>query len=387
MKPSSRILHFEALRGIASIIVVLHHFTLSFYPSLHQAGEGMGALIYQSPFFLMLNGKAAVALFFVLSGYVLTIGTFNRGIDTYDSAMAVTRRFVRLLLPAFLSVLIAAILFWVGLFKFETVAAITGSEWFGNYAFDGMLETSQPGPWQVIADGSYGPFLFGHSALNTNLWTMQLELYGSFVVFGAAMLMVSASTKRLTIAVWCVLMVAVTVVNTWMLGFMVGMFIAWLRSGRAGQKWQAQQSPSWTVWPCLLIGLYLLGYAGQGGAYGWLYYIPFYGYNKVILTITLGASMVFWSFSQYKTVPGLSGQMGRWLGEISFPLYLIHIPLLGSFAALAYLATFDQVGHGVASLISFVVLAAVSVPFLIAFVRLDRWWLKYHKTLFAPLKN
>jgi len=51
MKPSNRILHLEALRGIASIIVVFHHFTLAFYPSFHQAGEGIGALIYQSPFF------------------------------------------------------------------------------------------------------------------------------------------------------------------------------------------------------------------------------------------------------------------------------------------------------------------------------------------------
>ena len=68
-----KIIPLEGLRGIASIIVVFDHFILAFLPQRHGYLDETytDITLVGSPVFVIINGTAAVTIFFALSGYVL----------------------------------------------------------------------------------------------------------------------------------------------------------------------------------------------------------------------------------------------------------------------------------------------------------------------------
>ena len=70
---SRKLMELEALRGVAAVIVLFHHFLLVVAPRLHGRNfpDDLIALV-RTPLFALVNGSAAVAIFFVLSGFVLT---------------------------------------------------------------------------------------------------------------------------------------------------------------------------------------------------------------------------------------------------------------------------------------------------------------------------
>ena len=61
LAPQKRLAYLETARGIASIIVVFHHFLLGFFPLLRapvtQGGLGM------TPLYILVNGTGAVYFF------------------------------------------------------------------------------------------------------------------------------------------------------------------------------------------------------------------------------------------------------------------------------------------------------------------------------------
>ena len=68
----------ESIRGLACLAVVFSHLSLSFYPYLHhfspddRAHGSWDYFIHHSPFAFWYSGTAAVFVFFVLSGFVLS---------------------------------------------------------------------------------------------------------------------------------------------------------------------------------------------------------------------------------------------------------------------------------------------------------------------------
>jgi peptidoglycan/LPS O-acetylase OafA/YrhL len=76
--PKNKIYALEAVRGLASILVFFHHFILGFLPQYHGvlAGTNGSQALIGSVFFAFINGTAAVVLFFVLSGFVLSYKFF-----------------------------------------------------------------------------------------------------------------------------------------------------------------------------------------------------------------------------------------------------------------------------------------------------------------------
>lgn len=73
----------ESLRGIACIAVVLSHLLGVFYPQLHNFSKStlpqfpILETIHNSPFAFFYSGTGAVFVFFVLSGYVLTLSSLK----------------------------------------------------------------------------------------------------------------------------------------------------------------------------------------------------------------------------------------------------------------------------------------------------------------------
>jgi len=86
MSKIGRFMELEGLRGVAAIGVVLYHFGLSFY-TLAFWGPGVTSVqnmryehfLHGNPAMVFLSGTFSVAIFFVLSGFVLSIGFFQTG--------------------------------------------------------------------------------------------------------------------------------------------------------------------------------------------------------------------------------------------------------------------------------------------------------------------
>lgn len=108
------------------MMVVLTHFVFLFYPAMrsgemHLAHNRFEDNIYGTPLTLLLAGTLAVAIFFVLSGFVLSIGFFKTGDQNIVKKLA-TGRYLRLMLPAFASVLLALVLIKLGAHSLTSTA-------------------------------------------------------------------------------------------------------------------------------------------------------------------------------------------------------------------------------------------------------------------------
>jgi peptidoglycan/LPS O-acetylase OafA/YrhL len=90
-----RITYLDGLRGVACMQVVASHYAAAFYP----------AMVLKLRF--LTAGSTAVAVFFLISGFVLT-SSFE--MSAASRVILVLRRLLRLAVPAMVSVAIAAVL-------------------------------------------------------------------------------------------------------------------------------------------------------------------------------------------------------------------------------------------------------------------------------------
>jgi peptidoglycan/LPS O-acetylase OafA/YrhL len=112
-----KLVELEALRGIAAMIVFFHHFLLLIAPRLHGRNfpDDPIALV-RTPLFALVNGSAAVAVFFVLSGFVLTVGAMEDR-DWRQFLIGVLKRWPRLALLVVVVNIASAIFFMLGLYR------------------------------------------------------------------------------------------------------------------------------------------------------------------------------------------------------------------------------------------------------------------------------
>lgn len=111
--------YLDGIRGVAALLVVLHHYSCQYTPSLL---NGYGATeqdryLLQLPIIGVLhNGAFMVNLFYILSGCVLSKRCFKlaregkRELFTSSLVSSVFRRWIRLFLPVMVTMILAAII-------------------------------------------------------------------------------------------------------------------------------------------------------------------------------------------------------------------------------------------------------------------------------------
>lgn len=122
---SSHTVELQSLRGIAAMIVMIHHCLRTLQP------DGWAWWLSEVP----LNAEAAVIIFFVLSGYVLSASLMRRGLNLANLRIFYGRRIFRIFPALWVGLLLGVVyLAWV-----QPLAAPHLSDWVnGHYNPEGL---------------------------------------------------------------------------------------------------------------------------------------------------------------------------------------------------------------------------------------------------------
>lgn len=332
MIKAPRSAHLDGLRGIASLMVFFNHLALSVLPSistLQPDASGIAALITigRSPLSIAWGGDFGVCIFFVLSGYVLAqfCLTTNLGF-----AAKIARRYARLALPMAFSTILAFALLKAGAFaNKEAATTVSNSGWFALwYQMPASL-------WAAIGDGFWNAFILGRSDYNSNLWTMRIELVGSIAIF----LLYSLTADR-----WLRILVAVLTAC-----LSPGYYPLFAVGGLLFElfEWQAPAADGRFSIPIELtaVALFLAGIVAGGFPASGIHTgisSPWHRWlsdsDNALGWHIAGAIVVLIAVQQSALLRAVFGSRAmQSLGRLSFPIYLIQIPLLCSFTALLLL--------------------------------------------------
>jgi len=361
---NERDVSLDAMRGIAALAVFGWHSILAFYPNStdYFGGTPIAESIRSRFWFVAVHGAGAVAFFFVLSGFVLTRFALTSG-RTDILVRGLIKRWPRLAGPALVAVLGSWSLFAVGGYFYAPAAAITGSPWLAS--FGGALGHSsfQPSFFDAVLQGAVLTFVRGDSSYDCSLWTMAFEFYGSLMVYALAFLLATRQGLRVRLVVIVAAAVACGAANPALIPFVAGFALAALLPQRGFRV----PAPVGAV----AVAVALLGCGYTPGAVGfyapltaiWPAWLPMpYLYAAaatLLIAIAEGWSGMRWT---------LSRPWGRACGELSFPFYLVHVPLLCSVGAYAFVVTRSAPAAIAATLV-------VSFVAAIALAGFSRWWL------------
>jgi peptidoglycan/LPS O-acetylase OafA/YrhL len=351
------------LRGCAALVVLLGHLVTMVWPALvvteiHSSTmPGWQMAVAASPLSVLWDGRLAVSIFFILSGYVLTSASIARPLGF--PALA-GKRYLRLLLPILMATVPALLLQPHGFYFNHELAFVTGSDWLDNVTAIGFHPTIfgwlRNAIWTVF-------FIDGLTSYNSLLWTIRFEWFGSLLIFLIVCLLRSVGW-RLLLALPLSLLLADVPVYTFLHLFLIGMILHDLAPLLASR-------PSRVTVPMIVLDGFGMALVAGG------LYLP----QLVMVMIDRQASAFHfllwlryalpswqgdrWMLAAIPVVAGasLSPRLRHWLsrptclffGRISFPLYLFHLPILLSFGSWLMLLLLPRLGLTAAAWSTFVV--------------------------------
>ena len=304
----------DSLRGLAALTVMIHHYLLTF-PSIYPYGQAEAPLIVQllqfSPLHLLWAGYEAVLLFFVLSGFVLSLPFLNGMAAPYG--MFVVKRWARIWLP------------YISIVTLAGLAHLL----FGHMEVGGTSSWFQ-WAWQTISWEGY----FNHLLLIGNLepfgmqfipvvWSLHHEMLIS-LVFPVLLFLCRSLAWPIVLLIGVALNVVGNVYEVnfrpfqFLLMFFVGILLA---QHRERLTWLFRSLPRVSHVPILALGLGLyictwLGWQDNRSAVG----------NAIMdwgVTAASALAIVV-ALSSETAHRLLTWRPIEWVGRISYSIYLTH---------------------------------------------------------------
>ncbi|GLH80110.1 hypothetical protein SSBR45G_50190 [Bradyrhizobium sp. SSBR45G] len=339
----------------------------------------IAATIHASPLSFLYDGYSAVYVFFCLSGYVLTRSFERKGCSP---ALQILARAVRLGLPALAATVFAAALMLMFGRANAEAGRILGSAWLsGQWDVDLSVLS-------ILRDGTLNALLLGYRDLpaGTLLAPWQTELSHSFVVpfwtlsiefQGSILILFLCWCARRSWWLWLAVMIAGTLftIRSAHVCFFVGhllasahyaerppshrrltataLVVAGLHCCVLADVWQ----PGWLIRLCSSETQWLL--AGQ--------FAPMQQKAYGAMLILAGVM----DLRSWRTV--LARPMLVALSKFSFPLYLVHWPIMCGPASAAFVALTAFVDTRLAQLCAIAVGIAASAAASVVFLTIDRY--------------
>lgn len=345
----------EAIRGVACLFVVFSHLSLTFFPSLHNffnyptTTEYYELWMHNSPFAFWYSGTAAVYIFFVLSGYVLTYTIVNSRDPIKKIKQMSVKRYPRLMLPA----LVSCILLWAA-YRWIDAPTDHVTDW-GSSIGDVPDSTFL----YALYDGSIKSFFLGYSDYNWVLWTMRIELFGSFGLF----FLLYLREKK---AVFSWLLPILTILLCFDLDYLG--YAAFLIGSLF--YFHKKNLSNISAAFCLLLGLYFAGVHNTSYAYQWFYDL-LNDHTYEILNFLSGPLIVMSIMWNEKLADAFSNRVTIYLGKLSFAAYLNHILILFAVGLPMFQFLLEQHwSYAWAATVTCMVVVAVTIAFSEVFYQL-----------------
>ncbi|MFU2358428.1 MAG: acyltransferase family protein [Bacteroidales bacterium] len=313
----------DGLRGVAALLVVWYHI----FEGFQFAGN--------KPVIDFINhGYLAVDFFFILSGFVVGYAYDNRWGKTLTLGGFFRRRLIRLQPMVIMGAVIGAASFLIsGMERWDGTHATLWLTFLAFVCGCLMLPALPRMPREVRGNGEMFP-------LNGPCWSLFFEYVGNIVY---ALFIRRLSTRLLAVlsfALCCALTwfavtdqsgygsigVGWTVDRTNILGGMLRMlcpFTMGVLMSRLFKPLRQARGAFWTSAALLLI-IFHVPYIHSDGA------LSLNGIFEAACIIAV-FPLVVWYAASGKTTDIASTRICRFLGDISFPLYIVHYPLMYAF--------------------------------------------------------
>ena len=211
---TKHVLYLDSVRGIACMLVVTMHLVMQMYPGiLTSQYQGVSInynnLLFYPPFSISVAGTASVCLFFVLSGFVLSQRFLGEAGVLWKIVEAIVKRPVRLVGVIFFTML--------PMFSFLFASDFWQHRLWVDYDVYLRWFTGLIGNILTMR------ILTVDVARNPPLWTIGIELWGSFLTFGLCLLIGNWS-KMIRLIVWISLIILLK--DSYYTAFVFGILIA-----------------------------------------------------------------------------------------------------------------------------------------------------------------
>ncbi len=336
--------YLHGLRGIAAFIVVIGHYLLAFYPDFiqasfhpYQVSDPILKMFIYSPVRFFWSGELSVYIFFVLSSFVLSYKFFKYKDKSILISSAV-RRYIRLTVPILFTVFISWVIMVLHLYNNKEVGEFTGSiflmsGWDFTPNFFTMI---RQGLWDVYFNFD------GNTSYNGVLWTMKIELFGSFMIFFFMYFFGNWSKRYILYGI-----LVISLLRSNYVAFVYGLMISDLYYS----KYYQQVINRKTAVTLMVLGFILCIYNR--------FAVP--GLTRTAMMI--GSFFMILSLTKLGWMQSiLEKRVFIFLGNISFSLYLIHLLVLGSFSCFLYKYMFIM---GVSHHSNVFITTVVSIPLIL----------------------
>lgn len=353
---TKKLVYLDGLKGIGCLAVFLTHFVFAFYygmyhfqpESCHLPGN-LDIAIGKSPLNLLFNGNTAVRMFLVVSGFLLCRSFFLTG-DKSRLLQGMKKRYFRLLPP----ILATNLLIWgamkLGWYQNPQAAVLAGSEeWFAGFNafpanFGKML-------WEALG----GSFLFGVNDYNGVLWTIQLLFVGAYLVYALAWFVSPYKYRWFLYAA-----LAVGLLRTDYLGIYLGYVLCDFL--HTDWKWKERLCQSRILnWLLFAVGLYFMSYPSSGFGYEGTVWgiLPLVLVNYYHIFGVLCFVLAAWNLKPVQNF--LSLGVFRYLGRISYSLYLVHFLVIATFGSWFLLTFHSLLGYNLTSLLNLFLTGGITI--------------------------
>jgi peptidoglycan/LPS O-acetylase OafA/YrhL len=369
---TSRLAYLDGLRGWAAVVVVLCH-TFPFYllRADGPSAEGVRRLLSRGTFWgyveyavstvgiilyrFLTDGETAVYVFFVLSGYVLSVGYVKTKKRELISDQAL-RRYIRLTVPIAFASLIAFCLMKSGLMYNQRVAAVSGSDWIGDFY-----------QWtpDVISLVRFSLFDVYFNYFNSHsfvfvLWTMHIEFFGSFLVFGVLALFGDLRKRWIP---YGIVFIVGWFVGRDLMPMLMGLFIAEMYQCEKVRllldKRAAKIVASILLFVAVISPILIFHYVPRS-----MFDIP----GSAAAVIVVVSVMMLRPLQKI-----FSRRLSRFFGKISFSLYLVHPLVICSFGSWYFIALYEYMSRPVLITSSATFIVVFSIVCARAFMVVDSW--------------
>ena len=320
---TGRIAPLDSLRGLAALIVVFHHCLVtsprfwSVYQ--HPADTPMMRLLGNTPLHLLWGGPEFVLVFFTLSGFVLSLPFWAGKPLTYKQF--VIRRVLRIYPPYLAAVTIGMILM-----SLLSHGPLTGlSAWTTQF-------WSRPLDWKTVADHVFLMASAGDNYIDTPVWSLVVEMHISLLFPLLILALMQSETLTLAMAFalallgdWGVQQDPGNHIHPFLTSFATSASFLWLfvigaMMARHRQALTAFAKRTPVVLQILflagaLVSLNAIWQFGAGESYRFLE-------QAGAVALVACAAYMGWVQRLLDVAPL------RWLGKISYSLYLIHFVVL-----------------------------------------------------------